>query len=48
MIQNLIWATSYNVVAIPLAAGFLYSSGFNIGAEFMSLSTIIATEKANY
>ena len=28
MIQNLIWATGYNVVAIPLAAGVLYSSGF--------------------
>ncbi len=44
MIQNLIWATGYNVVAIPLAAGVLYSYGFvlnpAIGAVFMSLSTI--------
>merc|ERR1711916_9402 len=40
MIQNLIWATGYNVVAIPLAAGVLYSSGFvlgpAVGAVFMS------------
>ena len=27
MIQNLIWATGYNVVAIPLAAGVLYKWG---------------------
>ena len=44
MIQNLIWATGYNVIAIPLAAGVLYTSGFvlgpAIGAVFMSLSTI--------
>lgn len=50
MIQNLIWATGYNVVAIPLAAGVLYSSGFvlgpAIGAVFMSLSTIIVAINA--
>lgn len=50
MIQNLIWATGYNVVAIPLAAGALYSSGFvlgpAIGAVFMSLSTIIVAINA--
>jgi len=50
MIQNLIWATSYNVVAIPLAAGVLYSSGFvlgpAVGAIFMSLSTIIVAINA--
>jgi Cu2+-exporting ATPase len=28
MVQNLIWATGYNVIAIPLAAGVLYSTGF--------------------
>ncbi len=27
MIQNLIWATGYNVVALPLAAGVLYKQG---------------------
>ncbi len=50
MIQNLIWATGYNVVAIPLAAGVLYSSGFvlgpALGAVFMSLSTIIVAINA--
>jgi len=50
MIQNLIWATGYNVVAIPLAAGVLYSYGFvlgpAVGAVFMSLSTIIVAINA--
>ncbi|CAM3782084.1 copper-translocating P-type ATPase [Flavobacterium gelidilacus] len=50
MIQNIIWATGYNVIAIPLAAGVLYSSGFvlgpAIGAVFMSLSTIIVAVNA--
>lgn len=50
MIQNLIWATGYNIIAIPLAAGVLYSSGFvlgpAIGAIFMSLSTIIVAINA--
>lgn len=50
MIQNLIWATGYNVVAIPLAAGVLYSFGIVIspavGAILMSLSTIIVAINA--
>ncbi|MFA7135339.1 MAG: copper-translocating P-type ATPase [Bacteroidales bacterium] len=50
MIQNFIWATGYNVVAIPLAAGVLYSAGILIspamGAVFMSLSTIIVALNA--
>ncbi|MAD98302.1 MAG: copper-translocating P-type ATPase [Flavobacteriaceae bacterium] len=50
MIQNLVWATGYNVIAIPLAAGVLYSSGFvlgpAVGAVFMSLSTIIVAINA--
>ncbi len=50
MIQNLMWATGYNVVAIPLAAGVLYSSGIvlgpAVGAVFMSLSTIIVAINA--
>lgn len=50
MIQNLVWATAYNAVAIPLAAGVLYNAGFMlspaIGAVFMSLSTIIVALNA--
>jgi Cu2+-exporting ATPase len=50
MIQNFIWATGYNVVAIPLAAGVLYGAGILIspamGAVFMSLSTIIVALNA--
>ncbi|EIA08018.1 MULTISPECIES: copper-translocating P-type ATPase [Flavobacterium] len=50
MIQNLLWATAYNVVTIPLAAGVLYSSGFvlgpAVGAVFMSLSTVIVAVNA--
>ncbi len=45
MIQNLLWAAGYNVVAIPLAAGVLISAGIllspAVGAALMSLSTII-------
>jgi Cu2+-exporting ATPase len=45
MIQNLIWATGYNVVALPLAAGVLAPWGIllspALGALFMSLSTVI-------
>ena len=50
MIQNFIWATGYNVVAIPLAAGVLYSAGILIspavGAVLMSLSTVIVALNA--
>lgn len=50
MIQNLVWATGYNVFAIPLAAGVFYSYGFvlgpAVGAVFMSLSTIIVAVNA--
>jgi Cu2+-exporting ATPase len=45
MLQNLAWATGYNIFAIPLAAGVLYQYGIllppSIGALVMSLSTII-------
>jgi Cu2+-exporting ATPase len=50
MLQNLAWATGYNVVAIPLAAGVLAGVGFvmspAIGAVLMSLSTIIVAINA--
>jgi Cu2+-exporting ATPase len=50
MIQNLIWATGYNVVALPLAAGVLAPIGVllspALGALFMSLSTVIVALNA--
>ena len=50
MVQNLLWATGYNVVAIPLAAGVLYQQGILLspaaGAILMSLSTIIVAINA--
>ncbi len=52
MVQNLAWATGYNVVAIPLAAGVLYGLGIllspALGAAFMSLSTIIVAINARF
>jgi Cu2+-exporting ATPase len=51
MIQNLAWATAYNVVALPLAAGVLYKSGVLLspaaGAVLMSVSTVIVAINAN-
>ncbi len=50
MIQNLFWATGYNAVAIPLAAGVLYKYGVLLspamGAVLMSLSTVIVALNA--
>jgi Cu2+-exporting ATPase len=50
MIQNLFWATGYNVVAIPVAAGILVPWGVDLpmalGAVLMSLSTIIVAVNA--
>ncbi|HET8622087.1 MAG TPA: heavy metal translocating P-type ATPase [Gemmatimonadales bacterium] len=50
MVQNLWWASAYNVVAIPLAAGVLARAGIllspAIGAVLMSLSTIIVAANA--
>jgi len=50
MLQNLLWATGYNVIAIPLAAGVLYSWGILLspaaGAVLMSLSTVIVAVNA--
>jgi Cu2+-exporting ATPase len=50
MVQNLWWATGYNAVAIPLAAGVLYGRGIvlspALGAGLMSLSTVIVAINA--
>lgn len=50
MIQNLIWASAYNIFAVPLAAGVLAPIGFvlspAVGAVLMSLSTIIVALNA--
>jgi Cu2+-exporting ATPase len=50
MIQNLVWAAGYNVVALPLAAGILAPVGILIspafGAVLMSLSTVIVAINA--
>jgi Cu2+-exporting ATPase len=50
MVQNLIWATGYNVVAIPVAAGILMPWGIDlsmaVGAIAMSLSTIVVATNA--
>jgi Cu2+-exporting ATPase len=50
MVQNLVWATGYNAVAIPLAAGVAVGVGIivnpAIGALFMSASTIIVSINA--
>jgi len=50
MVQNLIWATGYNVLAIPLAAGVLAKSGIilspAVGAVLMSISTVVVAANA--
>jgi Cu2+-exporting ATPase len=50
MVQNLVWATGYNLVAIPIAAGVLVPWGIDlpmaVGAIAMSLSTIIVAANA--
>lgn len=52
MLQNLVWATGYNAIAIPLAAGVTVSLGFvlspAIGAVLMSFSTIIVAVNAQF
>jgi len=52
MIENLLWATAYNVLALPLAAGVLAPFGIllspAVGALFMSLSTIIVAINAQF
>lgn len=50
IIQNLWWATGYNIIAIPLAAGVLYKWNIllspAIGAVLMSLSTVVVAINA--
>ncbi len=50
MIQNLVWATAYNLVAIPVAGGLFARWGLDlpmsVGAVAMSLSTIIVAANA--
>lgn len=52
MLQNLGWATGYNVIAIPLAAGVAYNAGILLdpaaGAALMALSTIIVAINARF
>lgn len=52
MLQNLGWATGYNIIAIPLAAGVAYSAGILLdpAAEtaLMALSTIIVAINARF
>jgi Cu2+-exporting ATPase len=51
MIQNLLWATGYNVIALPLAAGVLYKQGVLLspaaGAVLMTVSTIVVAINAS-
>ena len=50
MVQNLVWATAYNLIAIPVAAGFLVrwriDLSMSVGAIAMSASTIIVALNA--
>ena len=50
MIQNLVWATAYNLVAIPVAAGLFLRWGvslpMSVGAVAMSMSTLIVAINA--
>lgn len=51
MVQNLIWATGYNIVALPLAAGVLFKMGLLLspaaGAVLMSVSTVVVAINAS-
>ena len=51
MIQNLIWATGYNIIALPLAAGVLYKQGILLspaaGAILMTASTVVVAINAS-
>jgi len=51
MIHNLLWATGYNIIAIPLAAGILYNQGILLspaaGAALMTVSTVVVAINAS-
>ena len=51
MIQNLVWATGYNIIALPLAAGVLYKQGILLspaaGAVLMTVSTVVVAINAS-
>jgi Cu2+-exporting ATPase len=51
MVQNLAWATGYNVIALPLAAGVLYNQGIVLspatGAVLMTVSTVVVAINAS-
>jgi Cu2+-exporting ATPase len=50
MVQNLWWATGYNIIALPLAAGILAPIGIELspaaGAALMAISTIVVAINA--
>jgi Cu2+-exporting ATPase len=50
MVQNLTWATGYNIIALPLAAGVLYNQGIVLspaaGAVLMTVSTVVVAVNA--
>jgi len=50
MVQNLVWATGYNVIAIPLAAGAFAWAGITlapaVGGILMSVSTVVVALNA--
>ncbi|MGI6247655.1 MAG: heavy metal translocating P-type ATPase [Pseudochelatococcus sp.] len=52
MVQNLIWATAYNALAVPMAAGITFGTGFlmtpAVAAVFMSASTVIVAVNAQF
>jgi Cu2+-exporting ATPase len=52
MVQNLIWATGYNAIAVPMAAGITFGTGFMmtpaVAAVFMSASTVIVAINAQF
>lgn len=52
MVQNLAWATGYNAIAIPMAAGITFGTGFMmtpaVAAVFMAASTIIVAINAQF
>ena len=51
MIQNLAWATGYNIIALPLAAGVMYKQGILLspaaGAVLMTVSTVVVAINAS-